>query len=601
MNRYLQRLASNPAFAGVWVDMADDGFDGRDAHFATRTDEILGLPNTGRMSLLWLPGETGPKADDSEGVSYEEVQEKEYYKDAATAKKEVVTEPYLDEFTKQLMASAAMPVLDAGNVIGVAGVDLSLQGLTEIVQSVRPYGDGYVAVLSPSGRYVAHPNASRLSQVSDDLPAEVRSAVSEGRVFQDTVMLAGQPHHLRVLPIRFGQAETAWSFLVAVPQASIMANADRLTQLSAMVGLISIAFGAVVALMIGGGLARPLTAMTSAMARLADGDLATPIPALDRRDETGTMARAVDVFKAGLIRARDLDQARKVEWQERESRARALAELQRDFEAKASGLSRELASSAVQLRTTAEDLSSIADRTDDQAASVAATASQSSGNVQAVATTTDQLSASIREITRQVNDAARVAGVAVADVESTNKTVDALAQRAQQIGDVVTLIQSIAAQTNLLALNATIEAARAGEAGKGFAVVANEVKSLANQTAKATGDIVVQVEEIRAVTERTVGSMRGIGNTITHVSQIASTIALAMEEQGAATVEIVRNIQQAALGAQEVSSIVGEIRGAAAGTGNAASQVLTSADAVGQRSQALTAEVESFFAAARKF
>jgi methyl-accepting chemotaxis protein len=603
VNRYLAQLAAaNPLYAGVWIDMADDGFDGHDKDFAQRASgaEILGLPKTGRMSLLWLPSPTGPKADDSEGVAYAEVQEKEYYKAAASAKKEVVTEPYLDDLTKLLMTSAAMPVLDGQRVIGVAGIDLSLAGLTDIVRSVKPYGDGYVAVLSSSGRYVAHPDAARLSKPADDLPPAAQRAVATGTLFEGYAQLAGREHYLRVSPIRLGGTGAVWSFVVAAPTASIMEDANRLTLLSALVGLGCVAVGALVALGIGGGLARPLTGMAAAMARLAGGDLDTPIPALDRQDEAGTMARAVDVFKLGLIRARDLDLAQKAEWKTQQEQATALAALQRSFESKAGGLAGELSTAAMQLKATAESLTTIAARTNGQAVSVAATAEQSSGNVQTVAATTEQLSASIRDIGRQVDESARIASAAVADVERTNATVEALAQGAQQIGDVVTLIQSIAAQTNLLALNATIEAARAGEAGKGFAVVAQEVKNLANQTAKATEDIVAQVEEIRAVTTQTVGSMQSIGDTIAQVSRIASTIAAAVEEQGVATEEIARNIQQAAQGSREVSNTVGGIRGAAAETGGAASQVLSAAASVADRSKALTTEVDGFFAAVHR-
>ncbi|MCW2244935.1 methyl-accepting chemotaxis protein [Azospirillum fermentarium] len=601
VNRFLARVAgANPSYAGVWVDMADNGFDGHDAAFTARDGEILGLPNTGRMSLLWLPGDKEPKADDSEGVTYEEVQTKTYYRSAATARKEVVTEPYLDDLTKALMTSAAMPVMDGGAVIGVAGIDLSLAGLTEAVAQVKPYGDGFVAVLSASGRYVAHPTAGRLSQTADDLPAAARQAVAEGRVFEGDAMLNGRDYYLRVSPIRFSRTDGAWAFMVAVPRASIMADANRLTLLVGLVGLGCIAVGTLVALALGGGLARPLAAMTEAMKRLADGDLTTSIPALDRADEAGTMARAVDVFKNGLIRAHELDLAQKAEWQAREARATTLATLQRGFEGKAGGLSGELSASAVQLKATAESLLAIAERTSGQTASVTVAAQQSSSNVQTVAATTEQLSASIRGIGRQLEESARITGEAVSSVEQTNTTVAALAQGAQQIGDVVTLIQSIAAQTNLLALNATIEAARAGEAGKGFAVVASEVKNLASQTAKATEDIVAQVDEIRAVTGQTVQSIQGIGDTIAQVNRIAATISAAVEEQGVATEEIARNIQQAAQGAREVSDTMDDIRRAAAQTGAAASQVLAAAGTVAERSGSLTVEVDHFFTAVHK-
>lgn len=602
VNRFLARMASaNPTYAGVWVDMADNGFEGRDRDFLDREKEILGLPNTGRMSLLWLPSTTGaPEADDSEGLSYAEVQTKTYYIAAATAKKGVVTEPYLDDLTKALMTSATQPLLDGNAVIGVAGIDLSLAGLTDIVRAVRPYGDGHVAILSASGKYVAHPDAAQLSKPAEDLPTAARTAAAEGRAYEGEAVLKGQDYYLRVSPIRFASTDDVWTFLVAVPRASIMADANRLTLLSALVGLGCIAVGALVALTIGGGIARPLSAMTDAMKRLAEGDLATTIPALDREDETGTMARAVDVFKTGLIRAQELDRLQAAEWQAREMRTSSLASLQQTFENKAGGLSGELSTSAVQLKSTAQALFTIAERASDQTASVTVTAEQSSANVQTVAATTEELSASIRDIGRQLDESARITSEAVTYVEQTNATVEALAQGAQQIGDVVILIQSIASQTNLLALNATIEAARAGEAGKGFAVVAQEVKNLASQTAKATEDIVAQVDEIRAVTGRTVQSMHGIGDTISQVNRIAATIAAAVEQQGVATEEIARNIQEAAQGARSVSDTVGDIRSAAAQTGTAASQVLAAAGGVAEQSETLKVEVNQFFTAVHR-
>jgi methyl-accepting chemotaxis protein len=216
-----------------------------------------------------------------------------------------------------------------------------------------------------------------------------------------------------------------------------------------------------------------------------------------------------------------------------------------------------------------------------------------------VATATEELSSSIAEITRQVTQSARIAGQAVEESSRTTSTVRGLAEGAAKIGDVVKLINDIAGQTNLLALNATIEAARAGEAGKGFAVVAAEVKNLATQTAKATEEIAAQVGMIQQATGNSVAAIEGIGGTIGQINEIATTIASAVEEQGAATQEISRNVQQASAGTQEVSSNIGGVSQAAAETGAAASQVLSAADELSRQAETLRKEVGTFLADVR--
>nr|WP_295832480.1 methyl-accepting chemotaxis protein [uncultured Azospirillum sp.] len=601
VNRYLRRTAeANPLYAGVWVDMADDGFDGRDRDFAAhdRTTEILGLPKTGRMSLLWLPGDKGVQADDSEGYPFSDVQEKEYYKAAATARKAVLTEPYLDDFTKRLMTSAAAPVMDGkdGRVIGVAGVDMALTGLTDLVRAVKPYGDGYAAVLTGSGLYVAHPDGGRLSKPADDLPEAARRAVAEGRAFDGIVALNGAAHYLRLAPIRFAGADGVWSFMVAAPQSSVMADANRLTLLTVLVSLGCVALGCLVAWKVGDGIARPVASLTGAMTRLAAGDLETAVPGADRDDEAGGMARAVEVFKEGLVRARDLDRQQKADWQAKETRAAALADLQKGFEERVGGLTGALASAAQQLESTARGLTGIADQSLGRSEQVAASARSAAENVQTAAAATEELSASVQDIGRQVGESARIADAAVTDVRRADEAVVVLAESAERIGAVVELINSIAGQTNLLALNATIEAARAGEAGKGFAVVASEVKNLANQTAKATEDIVGQIKGIRDATQEAVTAVQGISETIAQVSRIASGIAAAVDQQAAATQEIARSVIQAADGAQEVSGGMGDIQAGAGETGAAADQLLAAAAALAGQSKDLSREIDGFIA-----
>jgi methyl-accepting chemotaxis protein len=343
----------------------------------------------------------------------------------------------------------------------------------------------------------------------------------------------------------------------------------------------------------------PIRRMRTVVTQLAQRDFAVDVPDLDRRDEIGEMAKAVQVFKERGIERGRLEAERAAEQDAREKRAQQMETLTQAFEAKVGSLVQALSAAAGEMRTTAESMTATADRTNSRSVAVAAASEQASANVQTVATAADELSASVAEIGRQVAQSADIASRAVDDARHTDATVQALADSAQKIGEVVVLIQDIAAQTNLLALNATIEAARAGEAGKGFAVVASEVKSLANQTANATEEIGTQVNQIQDATKLAVDAIRTIGATIGEISDIAATIASAVQEQGAATQEIARNVQEAARGTEEVSSNIGGVREAAAESGSAASQVLSSAGALTRHADQLTGHVTEFLSAVK--
>jgi len=374
------------------------------------------------------------------------------------------------------------------------------------------------------------------------------------------------------------------------------------TTITTTIGLSAgaLVFGLVIAWLLGGGIAGPVVNMTSAMGKLAGGDKSVEIPAQGRTDEIGQMAGAVQVFKEKMVEADRL----RAEQEEMKRRAEiekkaAMNTMADDFESSVKGIVQMVASASTELQSTAQSMSATAEETSRQAGAVAAASEQASTNVQTVASAAEELSSSIREISRQVSESARISGQAVADAGRTNDQVKALAEAAQKIGDVVKLINGIAGQTNLLALNATIEAARAGEAGKGFAVVASEVKSLANQTARATEEISAQVTSIQGATAGSVQAIQTITQTIGRINEIAAAIASAVEEQGAATQEIARNVQQAAAGTNEVSSNITGVTKAATDTGAAAGQVLGASGELSTQSEALGAKVDAFIARIR--
>jgi methyl-accepting chemotaxis protein len=345
---------------------------------------------------------------------------------------------------------------------------------------------------------------------------------------------------------------------------------------------------------------RSMNQMTGAMGTIAEGETSIAVPCMDRRDEMGAMARALLVFKENAEKVRAMQAER--EALEKAAQAEKVAALNRladEFEAKIGEIVETVSSASTELEASARTLTATADRSQRLATAVATASEQATANVQSVASATEQLTSSVTEISRQVQESARMAGDAVDQARTTNDRVGELSKAAGRIGDVVELINTIAGQTNLLALNATIEAARAGEAGRGFAVVASEVKALAEQTAKATGEISQQISGIQAATGESVSAIRGISGTIERLSEISSTIAAAVEEQGAATQEISRNVQQAAQGTQQVSSNISDVERGAGETGSASSQVLSAAQMLSGDSDRLKVEVARFLESVR--
>lgn len=416
---------------------------------------------------------------------------------------------------------------------------------------------------------------------------------------------------------------------------------------SVVVIFTALVFGLGGAFAIGRGITKPVNAMVAAMGRLANKDWTTEVVGQERGDEIGQMAKAVEVFKQNGIenerlqneaekarehqlkqdeeqrllkdaaakaedrRQREAEEAKRKAEEDRrleQERLKAEAEMQRkaemqaladSFESTVKAVVQAVSASATEMQSSSTSMSAIAEETSRQATAVAAASEEASSNVQTVASASEELSASIGEITRQVAESSRRTKEAVDQARATGATVDGLALSAQQIGDVVKMITDIASQTNLLALNATIEAARAGEAGKGFAVVASEVKSLANQTARATDEIAKQIEAVRGATSQAVLAIQDIGKSIEKVNEISTSIASAMEEQGAATREISNNVQQAAAGTQEVAKNIVNVTQASGEVGSAAGQMNGAASELAKQADTLSTEVDKFIAKVR--
>jgi methyl-accepting chemotaxis protein len=344
---------------------------------------------------------------------------------------------------------------------------------------------------------------------------------------------------------------------------------------------------------------RGIGSIITPMRALGAGDLTAIVPHQGEKTEIGQMADTLQVFKDALIAKKAADEVAAVEADAKIARAQRVDNITRQFETMIGEMVGSLSSSSTELEAAANTLTTTAENSQQLSTMVAAASEEASTNVQSVASATEEMASSINEISRQVQEAARIAGAAVEQAHKTNDRVNALSQAAARIGDVVELINTIAGQTNLLALNATIEAARAGEAGRGFAVVASEVKALAEQTAKATGEISHQIAGIQTATQDSVVAIKEISGTIGRISEISSTIASAVEEQGAATQEISRNVQQAAQGTVQVSSNISDVQRGASETGTASSQVLSSAQMLSSDSAKLKMEVEKFLTTVR--